>query len=298
MTNKAIKLTVLWMISLLSTFTYPVVHALDASIPTYNSITGTLHIPVLKSEDSEETWQVDLSLQPNSSEETVFVLKNAQPAVHILPNPMDWVGQAHNGGVLYVLEKLKSEFKTMPSDPEILSKRIKELAVEYAGFSGNLESIKHNKDLTSQVAIEKKLAEGAISKVGAEFLTRLFTILSKLDAKANSQKDIFAKYQQSYSLSEIIESIQKLEVEASKVLIGSDLKKFYEVSSVAKHSATLWAPKEQGGLDGIHSLGELANPDVSLAEVVAADIIIIIIEGPDWIVIAIIESVIIAMMGS
>lgn len=147
-------------------------------------------------------------------------------------NPYEWVGEAHNEGVLYVLEG-------MEETPESLD--------EFAVYA------------------EEKLAEFLAEKnypatptgVRPEMLDELAATTAGYDGR---------------TLEELQQNILELEQVAAMELEGDELAVFQASASIARHSAELWTPAEYGGLGGLTLINdEVPTQELSIGDIVDAD---------------------------
>jgi hypothetical protein len=212
----------------------------DLPLPNYNTSTDIVQIPVLQINNSaNQAFRVEMK-----SENGLFRVIDAQPISYIdtsnSDNPMDWVGKAHNAGVRYIWNKLKTE-TTKESSKEDIFNKIDELANEY--FNTDVKDIKY--DITYEEAVKEALTKNMISKNGSKILLEFFDLMSK---------------NQNASLLELHAVIKEFEASVLKMenpistkenisLTDKDFRVIYSVSSVARYSAKLWAPKIQGGDD-------------------------------------------------
>lgn len=217
----------------------------DVSLPNYNTSTNILEIPVLKINNSvDQVFRVEMK-----SDNGLFRVIDAQHISYIdisnsgtsnPDNPMDWVGQAHNAGVRYIWNKLKTETTQKSSKEDVLNK-IHQLANEY--FNADVKDIKY--EITYEEVLKEALAKKVVSNDGNKFLLDFFNLMLK---------------NQNASLLELHAAIKNFEASVLKMqnsipttekvsLTDRDFRLIYSVSSVARYSAKLWAPKIQGGDD-------------------------------------------------
>jgi len=145
-------------------------------------------------------------------------------------NPMDWVGQAHNQGVQFVLETVD----IASVDSTVIRKSV----AEY--FQVDVESIPKYQDISSDELIKNLLGKSIISNTGAEFLRKLFGIIDTHGSK---------------SLSGFLQEVKTLEALASRTIKGRELGMFYASASVARYSGKLWAESKV-------NVGEIVKADV------------------------------------
>lgn len=148
-------------------------------------------------------------------------------------NPYEWVGQAHNDGVLYVIEQLEGT----PIQPSTTSALVNRSAQEFV-----------------QSQSYPQLPTTASSPI--------FNHLSNTVAQYDGR-----------SLAEFQQTIIELEHQAKTQLQGDELATFQIGASVARYSAELWTPAEYGGLDGLHLIDEnMPMQRVSIGDIVGADV--------------------------
>lgn len=254
----------------------------DLPLPNYNTSTNIIQIPFLKINNSaNQAFRVEMK-----NDNGLFRVIDAQPISYIdtsnSDNPMDWVGKAHNAGVRYIWNKLKTETTKKSSKEDVLNK-IHQLANEY--FNVDLKDIKY--DITYEEALKEAFAKEIVSNYGNKILLDFFNMMSK---------------NQDASLLELHAAIKKFEASVLKMrnnsiptkenvsltdsnsiptkedvsLTDRDFRLIYSVSSVARYSAKLWAPKMQGGDD-------LRNSNTRRAkwwQIVIGDSVGILLAGP------------------
>mgnify|MGYP007068279029 CR=1 FL=1 len=121
---------------------------------------------------------------------------------------MEWIGYAHNDAIRYILKKMKNE-------PTIIKnkKAIKKLVTEYFENTG-----------FGKQPVKSKYP----SPVAAD---ELLVLLRK-----------------QLPLQKLLPEIERLENQVTKkILDEKDLLFFYSMAAIARHSAILWAPVDEGG---------------------------------------------------
>ena len=212
-----------------------------------SSIKGKLHIPVLSAEFNlpnvpsyVEFYEVDMIINPNTAcGAPSFLITQAEklediPSTDVVDasnpdNPIDWVGQAHNQGVKFVLEQIQN----LPSG-EVDAVVIKKLVAEY--FQLDAESIPEYRDISVDELIKNSLGKSIISDSGAKFLRKLFEIVDADDFQ---------------TLSQFLQEVKTLEADASRTLEEKELGIFYASASIARHSGKLWADSKQVKVDEV-----------------------------------------------
>ena len=143
------------------------------------------------------------------------------------------IGELHNQGVQYVLTRLKR----IPQ-PEGRRSAVIALTKDYLRGIGQPES---------DIAVPKPLKsyDDAIALVenihGSEALKEAFRSLLKL-------------WREHLRLPELNRALSRLERENTPRIKGKELKDFSQTISLARSSATFWAPVKEGGRNGIKYL--------------------------------------------
>jgi hypothetical protein len=186
-------------------------------------------------------------------------------------------GELHNDGVRYVLERLKK----VPKKKELQSS-VTNLVAEYCTTIGMRCSV-----LVPVPSFPLNMTRIINSSAGSRELKSKLRSLFQAIPKARNIPDLEA-------------SLTRIEREASGTLSRPESEHFSNVVSIARSSARLWAPVDQGGRNGASivlparvSTGSGGGPALKInwAEVAAADAFGCAVSGPFCVAGAILYSV-------
>ena len=154
-------------------------------------------------------------------------------------NPMEYIGIQHNEDLKYILENLD----------EIPARKLIKPAIE------KILSIKYKEDnqlkSVSLCFYEIPDFPETIEELDLYSWIENFDVSEKLKEKLKETLDILS---QGYKLEKLLSILSQKELEASTLFSGNELNVYYSHLSVAKSSATFWAPESEGGLNGIQYL--------------------------------------------
>jgi hypothetical protein len=166
---------------------------------------------------------------------------------------MEWVGEAHNAGVRYVLRNVKIDPKKKPDQAAI-----KKLATEYFGvfgITGRRTPFRFQRHPDTKAVVKSIQKKGIVTHLGAEAVSTLLATLQK-----------------KLPLPKLLAEIERQEHAVTGKLRGSDLLFFQGMAAVARHSAKLWAPVSEGGEDFGHvGTGATMKKPIDWHEVVHVD---------------------------
>ncbi|WP_428353672.1 hypothetical protein [Methyloprofundus sp.] len=235
------------------------------SIPNYNTATKILNLQCLSVNGSPTHFRVDMQgteSEAGLSFTPTLIERNPYPYVDISnpENPMEWVGRAHNDGVRFVLIGLDGVREPIVDNGlreiDILHSNILELTNDY--FNVELTTTLDGIELSPEEAIAKLHGGGAITDRGKQILTEFFNILPddemSLPVLISRIRDFEESISNSYTFPPVV-SGPTFPDPTTRILVKptvgqlttNDLRVFYSIASIARHSAKLWAPKEQGG---------------------------------------------------
>lgn len=159
---------------------------------------------------------------------TLSLLAGCEPVVS--PDPPSNAGQLHDDGVRYVLERLDSI--NQPGLPT----RVVQLSHEYCGGM--------------------RAATGRQCSNQARYPAFPLDAEAVVDAAAGSApfkvhlRTLFRTGRTAPTLPVFVSAVDALERSADRELRGAERERFSDVASIARSSATFWAPQSQGGRNG------------------------------------------------
>lgn len=175
---------------------------------------------------------------------------------------MEWMGEAHNDGVRYVLGKLKIDRKK-----KVDQATIKKLATEYFGAVGitcKRAAFRFQRHPDTGEIVKLMQKKGIVTNEGAKVISALLTTIQK-----------------KLPLSKLLVEIERQEHTAASKLHDRELLFFQGIAAVARHSAKLWASVSEGGEDfghvGTHGM---AMKPINWGEVCYADVAGFLLGGP------------------
>lgn len=168
-------------------------------------------------------------------------------------NPMEWVGEAHNAGVRWVIKNHTWDPKE--AHEQALTK-IEKLTGQYFGAVGFVSRdrrlLERHPDTKSMIEVLEK--KGTLTTKGAQTVSKLFVTIQK-----------------KIPLRTLLAEIEQEEHAAVGNLAGHDLIFFQVLATIARHSAKLWAPVEQGGEGFPHGVSGVPSMEIDWKEVLFAD---------------------------
>lgn len=151
-------------------------------------------------------------------------------------NPMEWVGEAHNAGVKWIISNFTLDPKMTREQAHT---KIEKLATQYFDVVGfamrDRFPLESNADAKSVIEVLEK--KGAITAKGTQAVSKLL-----------------ATIQREQPLKTLLTEIEQQEHAAAGNLLNDDLLFFQSLAAIGRHSAKLWSPVDQGGEGFPHSV--------------------------------------------
>jgi len=154
-------------------------------------------------------------------------------------NPMEHIGVRHNEDLKYILENLDE----IPAKKSIKQTIERILSIKYSG-ENQLKSVSTSLD-------EIPGFPESIEELDLYSWVDSYDVSEELKDKIKETLDILTK---GYELNELLSILTQKELEAENQFSGTELNAYFSHLSVAKNSATFWAPESEGGLNGIQYL--------------------------------------------